>query len=286
MSRSTGAVSLLGALVLVLVAALVAALTGALLTGVQMLLRGIDFATASSSIAADPLLMSLCQLLGLSTATAMGTLATFGDEVVFREALGLRAVPTAIVMLALTAGFAMQFPLHEVANLLGDLVPGFAVDPATAARMMGAIRIDGWLTAITVPLAVVAIPAISEELLFRGLLLPGLERYYGPRLALWTSSLAFGFIHLMPVAVVYASLAGLVLGWVRQRTDSLLPCIALHGAFNAVPILLSPRVVRIDGFNTVTESITHLPLALVLGSALVAAASLLTLGRLCDDNNS
>jgi membrane protease YdiL (CAAX protease family) len=86
-------------------------------------------------------------------------------------------------------------------------------------------------------------------------------------------------MHLAPLAVAYASLAGLVLGVVRMRTGSVLPAIALHGAFNATPVLLPETLVRIEGFNTVGERVYHLPLPLLLGSACVATLCLVTMSR-------
>ena len=277
--------TLLGAFLLMAVAALVAALTGAMVAAIHMGLHGVSFEAAQVALGRDMLLIALCQLMGLVTATGVGVLATFGDDVNYREALAVHAVPAALVVLALTGGFALQFPLHELANLLGDLVPGFAIDPARGAAIRDMVRIDGWLDAVTIPLAVVAIPAVSEELFFRGLLLPGFDRKYGPRVALVGSSLAFGLIHVMPVAVVYASLAGLVIGWVRQRTGSVLPCIALHGAFNAVPVVLPASLVRIEGFNVSTSSAAHLPLSLVLGSMVIAGISLTLLGWLAAEED-
>jgi hypothetical protein len=67
------------------------------------------------------------------------------------------------------------------------------------------------------------------------------------------------------------------------RTGSVLPCIALHGAFNAVPVLLPAEVVRIEGFNTVGPGVYHQPLILAVGAALLCAVSLALLTRLTTD---
>ncbi|WP_133273268.1 CPBP family intramembrane glutamic endopeptidase [Hymenobacter radiodurans] len=75
---------------------------------------------------------------------------------------------------------------------------------------------------------------ILEELLFRGLLLPGLLKNYSPRKAIVQSSLLFGIIHLNPAQVVSAFLLGLFLGWLYYRTHSLAACIVVHFLNNAV----------------------------------------------------
>lgn len=278
----TGAVSLLGAIVLLVLAGLVAALAASLITGLRVLVYGGSFGDATGALTRDALVLALVQLLGLVVATGVGVMAAFGAEVRYRDALAVEPSPAAIVVLALSAGLALQLPLHELANLVAAIHPSLGMDAEQQARMRELVHIDGWQEAIFVPIAVVAIPAVSEELLFRGLLLPGLARRYGPRLALFTSAGLFGLIHVVPVAIVYATVAGVALGWLRQRSGSVLPCIAMHGAFNAVPILLPAELIRIEGFNTVGDGLYHLPLPLVLGSAAVAGLSIYAMARLMD----
>lgn len=267
---------------LLVAAVLAASAVGTAAVGVTALREGLPFADAMELATRDPLLLSLCQLAGLVTATGIGVLASFGSDVTYKKALVIEPVPIAITVLALTAGFALQFPLTELANLVAEIDPRLAPSEAQEMAIRQALRIDSVWTAITVPLAIVAIPAVSEELLFRGLLLPGLEKKHGAILALVLSSFLFGLIHGMPVAIAYATLAGLVLGHVRMKTGSVLPCIALHGAFNAVPVLLPAEVVRIEGFNTIGGDVYHLPLALVLGSAVLAAVCIAVMTGLSD----
>lgn len=277
-----GAVSILGAAALLFIAVLAASAVGSAAVGVTAFREGLPFAEAMELATRDPLLLSLCQLAGLVTATGVGVLASFGSDVSYKKALVIEPVPLAITMLALTAGFALQFPLHELANLIAEIDPRLAPSEAQEMAIRQALRIDSVWTAITVPLAIVAIPAASEELLFRGLLLPGLEKKHGPIVALLLSSLLFGLIHGAPVAMAYATVAGLVLGHVRLKTGSVLPCIALHGAFNAVPVLLPAEVVRIEGFNTIGGDVYHLPLAFVVGGAVVAGICVVVMTSLSE----
>lgn len=278
--RPTHSLSILGALGLLALFALGSALVAGVAIGVEMLRHGATLADAARALRSDVLLLSVSQLGGVALALGVGVIVVHGSDARFRDALDLRPVPAAISMLALTAGFALQFPLSELANLLSEIAPSFAQAQDEVHRL---VHIDSVGDAIAIPLAIVAIPAVSEELLFRGLFLPALGRRYGNGLGLALSSILFGLVHGAPVAIVYASLAGLVLGVVRLRTGSVLPCIALHGAFNAVPVLLPPELVRIEGFNTVGSGVYHLPLAVAVGSALVCAVSLAAMTRLTSD---
>ncbi|ASR02980.1 CAAX amino terminal protease self- immunity [Gordonia rubripertincta] len=111
--------------------------------------------------------------------------------------------------------------------------------------------------------AFVVIPlqtAIPEELMFRGVLQGTLGRLCGPTATLVYGAVAFGLWHILSStgltegneglsdtlgsgtvaqyagiagAVVVTGVAGFVLGWLRQRTTSLLAPIALHWALNA-----------------------------------------------------
>ncbi len=281
--RPAHSLSVLGALALLLLAALGSALVAGVAIGVEMLRHGATFVEAAATLRSDVLLLSVCQLGGIALALGAGVIAVHGSDARFRDALDLRPVPAAISMLAITAGLALQFPLSELANLIAQLAPSLAPDQGAQEALQHMVHIRSVGDAIAIPLAVVAIPAVSEELLFRGLFLPSLGRRYGTGTALALSSILFGVVHGVPVAMIYAGLAGLVLGLVRLRTGSVLPCIALHGAFNAVPVLLPPELVRIEGFNTGGAGVYHLPLALAVGSALLCAVSLAAMTRLTSD---
>lgn len=270
-SKPEGSISIGRALLLVLIGVVGAAIAFAVAMGIEVG-RGASFAIALDHVRGDVVSLALVQLVGLALATGAGVIITFGSDAQFRDALELRPVPAAISVLALTAGLALAFPLRELANMLAQLHPLFAVDRAP--------RIDDLKDAVTIPLALVAIPAISEELFFRGLLLPGLTQRYGARVALALSSILSGVVHGLPGAIVCAAIAGFILGDLRRRTGSVLPCIALHGALNAVPLLLPADLVPIPGLN-IAEG--HVPLALTVGGALVALASLFVIGRLIGD---
>lgn len=284
LARPTGAVTVLGALTLIATAALVAALVGAVTAGFHALTHATGFDEGMASVARDPLALALAQLAGVIVATGAGVSSAFGSDARLFNALEVRPVPVPIAVLALTAGLAFQFPMHELANLVAEVEPGWAMDAARQQTLRDFLRIDSLADALVVPLTVVAIPAVSEELLFRGLLLPGLEKQHNRAVGLVASSLLFGLIHWAPVAIVYATVAGFALGWLRLKTGSVLPCIAMHGAFNAVPVLLPVELIRIEGFNTVGEGVYHLPLSLVVVAGLIAGACLLVIVRLSEED--
>jgi membrane protease YdiL (CAAX protease family) len=74
---------------------------------------------------------------------------------------------------------------------------------------------------------------VLEEMLFRGLILRGFLARYPRWPAILGSALLFGAAHLNLYQFVVCSLGGVLLGWLYERTRSLIPCIALHAAYNA-----------------------------------------------------
>jgi membrane protease YdiL (CAAX protease family) len=132
---------------------------------------------------------------------------------------------------------------HMVVVLVGIYVLSYALSPFLHQGREQGLTPSGWepsragaFAASFVVLAVVG--PVVEELQFRGLgysLLAG----YGSTVAIvivgLTFGLAHGLIEGLPVLVAF----GVGLAWLRSRTDSVYPCIALHIAFNSIALVVS-----------------------------------------------
>ena len=79
---------------------------------------------------------------------------------------------------------------------------------------------------------------IFEEIFMRGIILAGLLNRYSPRKAIIASALIFGAWHLNIHQFVDATLAGLILGMIYYKTNSLILCIAAHMANNAIAVTM------------------------------------------------
>ncbi|HYE31894.1 MAG TPA: CPBP family intramembrane glutamic endopeptidase [Methylomirabilota bacterium] len=80
-------------------------------------------------------------------------------------------------------------------------------------------------------------PAIVEEVAFRGVVQGSLNGVLGSRQALWVSALMFAILHLSIPSLPHLLALGLVLGWFRNRTNSLVPGMFLHFTHNLLVIL-------------------------------------------------
>lgn len=81
-------------------------------------------------------------------------------------------------------------------------------------------------------------PAVFEEVAFRGLIFERLRRVLGEREGWLVQAALFSVLHLNPVIFPTHFVMGLIFGWLRMRTGSLLPGMILHAVWNAANILL------------------------------------------------
>lgn len=117
---------------------------------------------------------------------------------------------------------------------------------------------DSTVVIVGLILAAVVLAPVTEELMYRGVLLKALEPR-GKRFALVVSSLVFSLVHVFGLsfdetwwrsaAVVLPPLfiLGLFLAWLTQRTGRLGPAIFLHSGWNllaAFVLLLPPDLVE------------------------------------------
>ena len=260
------------------------ALTYALLqasVALQSIARGVSWDVARDFVLRDALGLALVQAAAFALVLfgAVRLYAGRTDEPL-RETLALRAVPFQSVLLALLAGAALQFPLAELANVVQLVAP---LPEAQMLRQQLLLDARSPLVAFTAFVSFVVVAPITEELLFRGVILRGVRVAHGALIGLLISSALFALSHLGAIsAIAYAFVAGLVLGAVALRTGSTLVSIALHAGVNAVPVLLPARLAHIPGFNALAPDGTasaHLSPALVIASALVAAGALALLAR-------
>jgi putative hydrolase of the HAD superfamily len=98
-----------------------------------------------------------------------------------------------------------------------------------------------WNSRYALPFALNAIPIVVlapfvEELTFRGVGFGLLERWGRP-FAIVATGLAFGLAHGVLVGLLVLVPFGVMLAWLRARTESVLPGMLVHATFNAIALL-------------------------------------------------
>ena len=119
----------------------------------------------------------------------------------------------------------------NLANLAGALINRLTGSPATSEMLP-----SGGPELLMQFLALCVMPAIAEELLFRGAF-QGLMRPCGSAAAIFAPALLFGVLHLALAQGLTAFACGVFLGWLAERSGSILPGMLLHFVNNALAFL-------------------------------------------------
>ncbi len=153
-------------------------------------------------------------------------------------------VPLKVAAPGVLIGFSGCVLANIAANYVTQLLDKFGItapEPPTT--------LEPTLISLGLNLLVLAVlPALLEELLFRGLILHTL-RPYGEWLAVVVSAVLFGFIHGGISQSVFAFLVGLVLGWLTVTTRNIWPAIVLHFINNALSVLLQYAGLGMDDMH-------------------------------------
>jgi sodium transport system permease protein len=127
-------------------------------------------------------------------------------------------------------------------------------------------------------LVLALLPAVCEELAFRGFVLSGLARRFRPASAVLLSAFLFALYQMNVFQFVPYFLFGLVLGLLVLRTGSTLPAMLFHLVYNTLVIapVLFPGALRglADG-ETALDAHPILRFAVIAACALLAAGVLL-----------
>lgn len=84
---------------------------------------------------------------------------------------------------------------------------------------------------------IVIVAPIVEETTYRGLGFAAVRSSAGPLAGVLVTGVAFGLSHGLLLALPVLSLFGVILGWLRWKTESLYPPIILHALFNAAAMI-------------------------------------------------
>lgn len=97
---------------------------------------------------------------------------------------------------------------------------------------------NDWINIIIYPVSIAVIPALTEEFLFRGVVM-GILRKFGDSFAIVTSSILFGLMHQNFIQLPFAFVGGLVFGYITIYTGSIIPAMAVHFANNLFSCIFS-----------------------------------------------
>jgi len=145
-------------------------------------------------------------------------------------------------------------------------------------------RLTASLAAIPLPLTVLAlalVPAVCEELFFRGYLLTAFRGGMSTPIAIALSSCLFGLFHVIATLsferFLPTTILGVVLGFVCYRTGSVWPGIVLHCLHNGLILSMQAYQKELISWGIGNKPEDHVPVAWLASSGTVAVLGLLLL---------
>jgi len=156
--------------------------------------------------------------------------------------LGFSVIPSDLwyIGLGLILQVALPLVFFPLANLVGEAETGQAVSDQIR-------QLDGLGGRIAMALVIGVLAPITEEVMFRGVLLKALDGF-GRRAAVTVSSLVFAGFHLFGLSGDFARgaalimppflLMGVILALLTLRKGRLGPAIFIHSGFNLLAILV------------------------------------------------
>lgn len=200
-----------------------------------------------------------------------------------RQALRLHRVPVVHLFAALMLAVA----LHPTYTLLGQAISSaLPIGPETQTVLEGVSSLISAQPLWAVLLVLAVLPALCEEITYRGFIFGGLLRNGGAMRAVIVSSLFFGLAHSFLQQSIAATIMGLLLGIVAWRTGSILCTMLVHVVNNALSVSLSWLAHRqaalpesSEWFVTVDSTGWHYQPAWITLSILIALAMIAILWR-------
>jgi sodium transport system permease protein len=133
------------------------------------------------------------------------------------------------------AAVLLAICLHPIALALSEFIRYLYPIPESIVAVNRLLEQapSNWHLILTLAL----VPALCEEITFRGFILSGLRHMGDKWKAIGISALFFGFAHGVLQQSLMATAVGTVIGYLAVQTRSLVPCIAFHLVHNAMALL-------------------------------------------------
>ena len=182
---------------------------------------------------------------------------------------------------AILIGLSAWVPAHEVNVLQQSLLGTPETVVQSAERLVEALKL---LPPATALLILALLPAVCEELLFRGFLLGGLRSSTGKWPAIVASAAVFGVFHFFVFRFAVTAGLGVILAYLCWQSRSILPAMVTHALHNTLGVLsvIKPEWQRVIGLPDDPDSTTewaHLPLWLILVGSFVLILGLYLASR-------
>lgn len=150
--------------------------------------------------------------------------------------------PSAGAWTAVALAVPLGIALPLVSSYVHHAVSGPPAADGSTARLEEQMQaLVGSTGAVPLALLLGVLPAVCEEIVYRGFVLSGLAQAWtswrGRIAAVVATAAFFALSHVIPEKLPNTFAVGLVLGWLALRTGSLLPGIVAHALHNAAAVV-------------------------------------------------
>lgn len=149
--------------------------------------------------------------------------------------LGVAKKPTLEVLWMPPLAWLGYMTATITAALIVSLIPWINMDQAQDTGFQGVTQPFEYIMAFV---ALVVLPPIAEELLFRGYLFGRLRAKFGFWVAAATVSIVFGIVHMQWNVGIDVAILSLFLCYLRERTGSIWASVVLHSIKNGIAYFL------------------------------------------------
>lgn len=163
----------------------------------------------------------------------------------FAELFPLHIAPLNIIIPAVITISGAIILLSESDNLMRSIFP----TPAWLVQIFEDL-LDSQESPLGAFIALVVVAPLTEEFLFRGLILNGFLQRYSTWSAILLSAFLFAAFHFNPWQFIGAFILGIFFAWLYVKTRSLFLPILGHAINNALPLILSNIDLNISGFSS------------------------------------
>ncbi len=224
----------------------------------------------SLSLIPDMLLNALVSLIGFGAVAVIFCKATKTDlsEILPSEKVSFKKFAGVVAI-----GFTVCISANYIAQLFSIDLSILGLETMYEDMLTGSTSV---LEHITYIVAVSIVPAVTEELVYRGCVM-GRLRKYGDGFALITSALLFGMMHGNLLQAPFAFVVGLATGWAVIYTNSIFPAMIIHGLNNFMSVIADIAYENLEtaGIDTIYVDFIYMFLyATVIIVALIAVYKL------------
>ena len=138
-------------------------------------------------------------------------------------------------------------------------------------------NIEVFLIAIV---SIALVPAVFEEIIFRGILQKGLLRHTKPKAAILISSAMFMLMHLSVESMPFTFIMGCILGYLAYRAGSIIPSILLHFVNNSIAVISLYILELTKGVNPAIEEAADLSMLTPIEITTLLAIATISAGLL------